>query len=289
MNCDQARELIGADPDNDSPELLAHLQDCPACKAHRDQVRAFNARIFKALKFDWNKVPAQAGTATASLIAPSAGVATSSGIESTSSAAPTSGIPSTVSASGGASTSGAISAGPEASNVTPFRNPERAPVPRHKRPGLFAFSASLAAALVAGFVLWLSRPADSLAAEVVTHVEGEPQSWDRTGSVSREDIEAVLRKSGVRLGPGMHPIVYASACWFRGHYVPHLVVMTPSGPVTIMILLNETVASQQQFSEAGFSGLLVPAPAGSVAVLSRKPMELDGPAREVVEALRARH
>lgn len=280
MNCDQARELIGADPDNESPELLAHLQDCPACKTHRDEMRAFNARIFKALKFDWNKVPAQSGTATASGVAPDAGATTSSGLESSS------GIESS---SGAASTSGGTSVRPEASNVTPFRPREGAPpVARHKRPGLFAFSASLAAALMAGFVLWLSRPAESLAAEVVTHVEGEPQSWNRTRSVSREDIEAVLRKSGVKLGPGMEPVVYASACWFRGHYVPHLVVATPNGPVTIMILLNETVSSPQQFHDAGFSGLLVPAPAGSVAVLSRKPMELDGPAREVVEALRVR-
>jgi hypothetical protein len=268
MNCEQTRELIGADPDSDSPELLAHVQACPACQAYREQMRALNARIFKALKLDWNKVQPDSSAAPASPLA----------------AAPAS---PPAAPDGTASAAGVSGGGVESSNVAPFRRRERGPVARHKRPGLFAFSASLAAALVAGLVLWLSRPVDSLAAEVVTHVEHEPDSWTETHSVSREEIQAVLRKSGVKLGPGMEPVVYASACRFRGHYVPHLVVSTPHGPVTVMILLNERVSRPQQFNESGYSGLLVPAPTGSVAVLSRKPMELDGPAREVVDALRS--
>lgn len=284
MNCDAAREFIGADPDSDSPELLAHLQACPECKAHREQMRAFNARIFKALKFDWNKVQPQSGAAPSSAEGPP-GAASPTGpagvvgldragtVPADHDVAPIVPPP--------ASTSS------DRSNVTPFRRREQAPVARHKRPGLFAFSASLAAALVAGLVLWLSRPAESLAAELVTHVEGEPESWNETRSVSRDEMEAVLRKSRVKLGPGMEPVVYASACWFRGRYVPHLVISTPHGPVTVMILLNETTSRVQRFEEAGYSGLLVPAPNGSVAVLSRKPMELDGPAREVLAALQS--
>ena len=83
----------------------------------------------------------------------------------------------------------------------------------------------------------------------------------------------------------MEPVVYASACWFRGHFVPHMVVTTKNGPVTVIILKNETIPAEQQFSENGYSGLLVPARTGSVAVLSRTPMQLDEPAREVVRAL----
>jgi len=100
-----------------------------------------------------------------------------------------------------------------------------------------------------------------------------------------EKLAAVLRKSGVKLGPGMRPVVYASSCWFRGHFVPHFVVTTDEGPVTVMILKNERVAAPQQFNEDGYSGLLVPARTGSIAVLSRKPMALERPADEVVRAL----
>ncbi len=112
----------------------------------------------------------------------------------------------------------------------------------------------MAAALVVGGVLWLSRPPESLAAEIVTHVEGEPNSWQKTEPLSAEKLDAVLHKSGVNLGPGMLPVVYASSCWFRGHYVPHVVVTTKDGPVTVMILLHEQVNAAQQFNEDGLLG-----------------------------------
>jgi hypothetical protein len=85
----------------------------------------------------------------------------------------------------------------------------------------------------------------------------------------------------------MESIVYASDCWFRGHFVPHLVVTTADGPVTVIILVNEKVSKPEPFNEDGFSGLLVPAPTGSVAVLSRTPMQLEKPASTVVNALQA--
>jgi hypothetical protein len=145
----------------------------------------------------------------------------------------------------------------------------------------------VAAALVVALTLWLSRPPESLAAEIVTHVKGEPNSWQQTQPVSADRLEAVLRKSGVKLGQGMQPVVYASSCWFRGHFVPHFVVMTKDGPITVMILVNETVQAPQQFNEEGYSGLLVPARTGSVAVLSRAPMPLEQPAGDAVKALQS--
>jgi hypothetical protein len=160
-------------------------------------------------------------------------------------------------------------------------------VAKHRRPRLFAFGVSVAAALVVAFTLWLSRPPESLAAEIVTHVKGEPNSWQQTQPVGAERVDAVLRKSGVKLGQGMEPVVYASSCWFRGHFVPHFVVMTKDGPVTVMILLNEKVPAAQQFKEEGYSGLLVPVRTGSVAVLSRTPMPLEQPASDVAKALQS--
>lgn len=246
MTHDEARELIGAVPGETTPELLEHLQTCPECQAYRDDMLAFDAKLRRALELDWQKI---AGSAPPAGPLPKAlAVATS--------------------------------------NVTPLKPKQPAtPVLKTARPRIFAFAASLAAALVIGSVLWLSRPPESLAAEIVTHVEGEPNSWQETEPLPAEKLEAVLRKSGVNLGPGMMPVVYASSCWFRGHFVPHVVVTTPDGPVTVMILLHEQVKAAQQFNEDGFSGLLVPARTGSVAVLSRTPMNLEKPAANVVQAI----
>jgi len=230
MTCEEARLLIGADPESASPELLAHLQTCAECEAYRQQMLALNAKIRRALELDWHEVRGKTAVLTR-------------------------------------------------------RDP--AAVTKHRRPRVFALAASFAVALVGVLTLWLSRPAESLAADIVRHVEHEPNSWYKTQPVADDQVATVLRKSGVRLGPGMQSIVYASSCWFRGHFVPHLVVMTQEGPVTVMILLNEKIRTAQQFNEDGFSGLLVPAPAGSVAVLSRAPMSLDQPASNVVKALQS--
>jgi hypothetical protein len=52
--------------------------------------------------------------------------------------------------------------------------------------------------------------------------------------------------------------------------VPHLVIQTASGPVTVMVLLHEHVARSKRFDEQGYRGVIVPvAGHGSLAVLTR--------------------
>jgi hypothetical protein len=258
---------MGAVPDETSPELLAHLKTCQQCQAYREEMLAFNAKLRRALELDWQKVQR---------VAPPSGPMPM----------PT---PTPVPAADGQAATNQPQARPVATRaiVTALKRKERAPVAKHTRPRRFALAASIAAALVVGGTLWLSRPAASLAAEIVTHVEGEPNSWQKTQPVPVEQLDAVLRKSGVKLGSGMEPVVYASSCWFRGHFVPHVVVSTKHGPVTVMILLHERVDAAQQFNEDGYAGMLVPARTGSVAVLSRTPMNLEQPAADVVRALQS--
>jgi hypothetical protein len=295
MTCDEARELIGGDPEGTSPELLSHLAKCPECQAYREQMLALNAKLRQALELDWQKVQPTAPPRALPLAGSPSGAAAGTGAERT---VPPTAIPATAdipkaaapsAVAGSAQAAGRPATLPPAvrSNVTPFRRSRRAAVAKHQRPRLFAFAASVAAALLVAFTLWLSRPPESLAAEIVTHVKGEPNSWRQTEPVSADRLDAVLRKSGVKLGQGMQPVVYASSCWFRGHFVPHFVVMTVNGPVTVMILQHEKVGTAQQFNEEGYSGLLVPARTGSVAVLSRTPMSLEQPASDVAKALQS--
>ena len=82
-------------------------------------------------------------------------------------------------------------------------------------------------------------------------------------------LVAALRGAGVKLDITSDRITYAQSCWFRGHYVPHLVVQTAQGPATVLILRNQRVNARQTFHEAGMSGVIVPAPQGSLAVLTR--------------------
>ena len=149
----------------------------------------------------------------------------------------------------------------------------RVAVPRRAGTGSrwreYALAASLVLAMAVTLGVWLLRPTDSLAREVVQHVQGEPDSWLSTINVSPGALDHALKTSGVGLDLASDKIVYAQSCWFRGHYVPHLVVQTNHGPATVLILRHEQVKAPDEFHESGMSGVIMPAGDGSIAVLAR--------------------
>ena len=136
-------------------------------------------------------------------------------------------------------------------------------------------------AMLAVLSVWLLRPSDTLAREVVAHVQEEPDSWLARQHVDAQSIDNTLRNAGVKLDITSDRISYAQSCWFRDHYVPHLVVQTAQGPVTVLILRNQHVSARRSFHEAGMSGVIVPAPQGSIAVLTRGGASIDAVAAEM--------
>ena len=133
---------------------------------------------------------------------------------------------------------------------------------------------ALAASVLLGSAIllgaWLLRPSDSLAHDVVVHVQHEPDSWLSAQQVNAQGIGAALQRAGVALDLTSDKITYAQSCWFHGHYVPHLVVQTSQGPATVLILRHEQVNGARSFHESGLNGVIVPAEAGrgSIAVLA---------------------
>lgn len=145
----------------------------------------------------------------------------------------------------------------------------------------YALAAGVVLATALGLAVWVLRPTDTLARDVVGHVRAEPESWLSTHNVSAVSIEHALESSGVGLDLASDKIVYAQSCWFRGHYVPHLVVQTTHGPATVLILRHEQVKARDDFHEGGMSGVIVPAGDGSIAVLARGRGQVDDVASEL--------
>jgi hypothetical protein len=137
--------------------------------------------------------------------------------------------------------------------------------------GWLAIAASVLVAFGVAGALWLSASGPTLAADVVTHMAGEPEAWRRTDvPVPAGALQDVLRDSHLRLAAGAGMVSYASSCRFRGHQVPHLVIQTASGPVTVMVLVHDRVPKSVWFDEQGYRGVIVPvAGHGSLAVLTR--------------------
>jgi hypothetical protein len=160
-----------------------------------------------------------------------------------------------------------------------FRRAEAPPVRR------FALAASVVLALVLGGGFWLLKPQPALAGDVLDHVKHEAASWDAHEVLTPAELAEVLRQAGVQFDSSM-PVVYAMACPFRGRKVPHLVVQTADGPLTVMLLAHEKVSVRQEFSEGGYHGVLLPAGAGSVAVLAREGNVSDAAAEKLLSGVR---
>jgi hypothetical protein len=142
--------------------------------------------------------------------------------------------------------------------------------------GLMALAASLVLSVGVGILFWTLRPQASLAAGVVGHVVNESSSWAEVAPVSAAETGEVLRGAGVTLDPADATVTYARLCLFNGHWVPHLIVRTATGPVTVILLRQERVAAPQSFRQNGYSGVLVPTPAGgTLAVIAQGDPNMD--------------
>jgi|SRR5271167_371531 len=151
-----------------------------------------------------------------------------------------------------------------------------------------ALAASVAMAFVAAGI-WLT-PRSSLAADVVSHMAQEPAAWQSHATLSAGELAPVLKRANMTLNPNAASVSYANSCSFRGQVVPHLVVQSPSGPVTVMVLIHESVSKARQFDEQGYRGTILPiSHHGSIAVLMKEPgttpAEIDAIAAQVRSAI----
>jgi hypothetical protein len=246
MNHNDARLLIGADPHSVPPELAEHLASCPECSQFLREMVALDTNIRRALE------------------------------QAPLSVAPTAIAP--------AEEAPAAAATPTAS-VTPITS---APTARRNRSGRSWSGWAVAASVVTISILavWALRPNDTLAHDVVAHVEFESKSWSSKEDLQPADIKETMAQAGVELNMSSDKVMYAHRCMFRGHVVPHLVVSTPQGPVTVMVLRYESVKHPMNFHEDGMTGVITPAPHGSIAVLMQGNEKIDSVAQQVQQSVR---
>lgn len=161
-----------------------------------------------------------------------------------------------------------------------FREVEPAPPARR-----YALAASIALAVLLAGGFWIFQPRSALAHDVVAHVLEEGSSWDQQQLLPAAEVAGILHTAGVQFDASL-PVVYGYACPFRGHRVPHFVVQTANGPMTVMLLAHEKVSKRTKFAEEGLHGELLPAGSGSVAVLMRTGEVPEDLAGKIVSAAR---
>lgn len=167
----------------------------------------------------------------------------------------------------------------------PPRGKAAAARPSAWRSRILAVAASLVAGIAVAIVVLVAMPRAAIAREVVAHVQHEPDATDPGAPLAGAAVDEVLDPAGMRLGSGAGSVSFAARCVFDGRVVPHLVVRTPEGPVTVLVLSHRTISRRLRFDEQGYSGVVLPAPRGSIAVVGRDVRDLDAVARQVFDAV----
>ena len=247
MNCLEFRRHVGAEPSSTLAAVAAHREECPACAGFQGEMQALDRLLAKAMRVDL-----VSGTRAAT--APAAA---------------------------------AVGRVPDTSSSRVGRAPDTA----HARPGTvrprrwLAMAASLVAGVLVATTLWLSYPGPTLAAEVIGHVASDPAALVAGQPLPEQAVTKVLQPSHVRLRPDMGTVTFAMRCEFEGHVVPHLVVQTDRGPVTVLLLLHRSVGAATRIEEAGYSAVVLPAPRGSIAIVGRDAAGIDAIAQQVFDSV----
>ena len=169
-------------------------------------------------------------------------------------------------------------------SASPRARPAPAPA-RASRARLFAVAASLAAGIAVALIVLVAAPRAAIAREVVAHLRHEPGATQSAATMPPAAVAEVLGPAGMRLGAGAGAVSFAARCVFDGRVVPHLVVQTPEGQVTVLVLAHRPVSRPVRFEEQGYSGVVLPAPRGSIAVVGRDVAGLETVAQQVFDAV----
>jgi len=151
--------------------------------------------------------------------------------------------------------------------------PERILVAQGMRGGgrrlQWALAASVVLAVGAGFLFWPYLSGNRLGHEAIAHVVHEPQSFRLTTRHAPEYLASRLAAQGVRLAAALGEVTYSVLCPLEDLQARHLVVATPDGPVTLLLMPDDAARRARSVTEArGYTAITVPAARGSIAIVA---------------------
>ena len=156
------------------------------------------------------------------------------------------------------------------------------------KPTWFALAATvLLAALIGVRMFGVEGTYDSLADEVLAHLDHEPVSLrPSTTPVSDRRLAATVPDNIAQMDHSAGLITYARTCEINGKAVPHLVIQGALGPITILLMPEETVSAAISLDGENTHGVILPVGDGSIAIIGARDEELDRVEKSVLSSVR---
>jgi Protein of unknown function (DUF3379) len=135
----------------------------------------------------------------------------------------------------------------------------------------FALAATVVLAAALGVRLMAPGPdAGSLSDQILAHLDGEPDALRVTDvAVPDAAVSAVVPANVAVLDHHAGLISYARSCEINGHDVPHLVIQGQHGPVTILLMPEESVPGAVRIDGSNVEGVILPVGKGSIAIVGQ--------------------
>lgn len=154
---------------------------------------------------------------------------------------------------------------------------------RFRRPRLSGMPAWIGLAAGVAIILVLAARGLSpdgayppLSEQVLAHMDHEQSSRQVTSvAVSDRTLDDVLDAKVSDLDTGAGIVSYAMSCVINGNTVPHLVVQGRSGPVTLILMPEETIESSITLEGENVHGVILPVGSGSVAIIGQREEQLN--------------
>jgi Protein of unknown function (DUF3379) len=141
----------------------------------------------------------------------------------------------------------------------------------------FAMAATVVVAALLGVrLVGTGIEYDSLADEILAHLDGEPNALRVTDvAITAKRLNAVVPADIALMDHSAGLITYAQTCPIGGRDVPHLVIQGERGPVTILLMPEEKISGPQRLSGDNVNGIILPVGNGSIAIIGERDERLD--------------
>ena len=140
-------------------------------------------------------------------------------------------------------------------------------------PALGAAAATLIVAIAAVVALIVDAGRDQLADHVIAHVIAEPEVLQAREAVPAEQLSAAFARYGAKVRGSLGEVHHLGYCMVEGALAQHVVVQTPYGPVTLILVPGEAVRGRTR-TRGGFTAVVVPLRGGSLGIVTQSPARI---------------
>jgi len=140
----------------------------------------------------------------------------------------------------------------------------------------FALAAFLGVQFLATDITTDADKDQLLAAQVLAHLDHEPQALLPTNAVvAKERLAAVVNDDVGTMDRNIGLVTYAMSCVINGRTIPHLVIQGEKGPITLLLMPDEMVSMPVPLMGESINGVILPVGNGSIAIIGRRDERLD--------------